>query len=240
MTHSVDILVAAAEAIRAGRPMRPRSSNDKEYFPQDWFVDRLRSLSLAYEQGGRNSYPDFWVGPEGYEIKSLSFATGKPARRDFDSNSTVPSGMKDGKNIFMVFFLYTGSGAEPRPVHSLVIAHIDLVNADHAIAGKHVNAGISGFGSYGDGHIRNRKMYRFPHPFTLVPSCVGRCRLITPQAWKLSDPRIRLAETVDRRVANAQVRSYTIDLQDQAHPDISVSPYPDGGQVNRFDVWEPA
>jgi hypothetical protein len=67
---------------------------------------------------GRNSYPDFWVGDddqttpiEGYEIKSLAFAKGKPARRDYDSNSTIPAGRKDGRDVFLVFFLYTGSGA---------------------------------------------------------------------------------------------------------------------------------
>jgi hypothetical protein len=54
--------------------MRPRSANDKEYFAQDCFIDRLRTAGLGYQQQGRNSYPDFWVSKEaqreGYEIKS--------------------------------------------------------------------------------------------------------------------------------------------------------------------------
>ncbi len=125
MTHSIEILVAASQAIAAGIHMRPRSSNDKEYFPQDWFADRVKALALPYAPQGRNSYPDFWVGDqatspvEGYEIKSLAFAKGRPARRDYDSNSTIPSGRKDGHDIFLVFFLYTGSGNAVRPVHSL-------------------------------------------------------------------------------------------------------------------------
>jgi len=128
MTHSIDIFLAAHKAIAAGRPMIPRSTNDKEYFPQDWFADRVGSLGLPLHLQGRNSYPDFWVGDtaqppsEGYEIKSLAFSNGKPARRDYDSNSTIPSGHKDGRDTFLVFFLYTGSGANPRPVHSLCIA----------------------------------------------------------------------------------------------------------------------
>lgn len=244
MTISVELLLAAHEAIQGDVAMLPRSAGDKEFFPQDWFIDRLRSLGLAegagYQQGGRNSYPDFWVQSEGFEIKSLSFSRGRPARSDYDSNSTVPSGTKDGKPVFLVFFLYTGSGADPRPVHSLVIAHTDLINADHAIAGEHVNAGISGFGSYADGHIRNRKMYRFPHPYSIEPSCLGRCRLITPASWSISDSRLRRVGTIDRTVADVQVRAYRIDLQDQANPAVMSTPYANAGIKNTFDVWEVA
>ncbi len=224
--------------------MTPRSANDKEYFPQDWFIDRLNALGTPYQQQVRNSYPDFWVGDlshqpkEGFEIKSLSFANGRPARKDYDSNSTVPSGKKDGHDVFLVFFLYTGSGASPRPVHSLVIAHTDLVNADHQIAGDHYNAGIPGFGSYADGHIRNRKMYRFPHPYEMLPSSIGQCRLITPAEWNLNDPRLTKVDSVQRTIAADQVQKYTIDLQHQQSPIITTIPYPDAGQVRDFDVWE--
>lgn len=99
MTHSIDIFVAAAAAVAGGIAMTPRSANDKEYFPQDWFADRISGLGLPFHAQGRNSYPDFWVGNEettpieGYEIKSLAFAKGKPARRDYDSNNIDPSGL---------------------------------------------------------------------------------------------------------------------------------------------------
>lgn len=238
MTHSVAIYLASERAVRAGIPMTPRSANDKEYFPQDWFADRLNTLQLRFVQNGRNSYPDFWVENEGYEVKCLRFARGKPARKDYDSNSTVPSGRNQDKDVFMVFFLYTGSGASDRYVTSLVIAHGDLINANHDIAGEHVNSGIAGFGSYADGHIRNRKMYRFPTPYSLVPSCIGRCRLITPAAWKIEDPKLVNVDTIDRTLAPMQVRSFEIDLQDQANPRIRSDPHPNAGQVLRFDVWE--
>ena len=81
MTHSVEIFIAAHQAIAAGVHMIPRSANDKEYFPQDWFDSRVGTLGLPLRPQGRNSYPDFWVGAEGcppvegYEIKSLAFST---------------------------------------------------------------------------------------------------------------------------------------------------------------------
>ena len=244
MTHSVDIFIQSHQAWQNGIPMMPRSANDKEYFPQDWFIDRLQASGIPYLTQGRNSYPDFWVGDpshqpkEGFEIKSLSFANGRPARKDYDSNSSVPSGKKDGHDVFLVFFLYTGSGADPRLVHSLVIAHTDLINADHQIAGDHYNAGIPGFGSYADGYIRNRKMYRFPHPYRLHPSCIGKCRLITPAKWNLNDYRLMKVDSLQRTIARDKVQKYTIDLQHQQTPKITTNPYPNAGQVHNFDVWE--
>ncbi|MEJ2388683.1 MAG: hypothetical protein P8Y27_15670 [Chromatiaceae bacterium] len=59
MTHSIEIFLAAQRAISASVHMIPRSANDKEYFPQDWFADRVRELGLLCAQQGRNSYPDF-------------------------------------------------------------------------------------------------------------------------------------------------------------------------------------
>ena len=246
MSHAVEVFLEAHCARQAGVAMIPRSPRDKEFFPQDWFIDRLQATGLPYVQNGRNSYPDFWVGEattptvEGFEIKSLSYATGKPARADYDSNSTVPSGKKDGRNIFLVFFLYTSTGASPRPVHSLVFAHTDLVNADHQIAGDHINAGVAGFGSYGDGNIRNRKMYRFPHPYALRPALVGRCSLIVPASWRLRDARLRHVGTIARTVALHRVRKYTIDLQDQANPIVDTEPYPNAGERLEFEVFEAA
>ncbi len=109
-----NLFLEMVSAVRRGVPMIPRSANDKEYFAQDWFIDRLKSLGLPFKQQGRNSYPDFWVGEgerEGFEIKSLAFASGRPARKDLDFNSTIPSGLKQGHPVFLVFFLYTGTGA---------------------------------------------------------------------------------------------------------------------------------
>ncbi len=242
-THCTDLFVAAAAAAAGGVAMTPRSPNDKEYFPQDWLIDRLNAIGLPFDQQGRNSYPDFWVGSrqrqpvEGYEVKSLSFSKGKPARKDYDSNSTIPSGRKEGKDIFLVFFLYTGKGAQPRPVHSLCIAHTDFINCDHAVADGHVNVAIHEFGSYADGFIRNRKMYVFPHPLSLYPAGLGGCRLIVPASWNIADPRLIKIETLEREIAADTVRSYTIDLHNQGHVDVDKVAATDGGRVLRFDVF---
>jgi hypothetical protein len=224
--------------------MIPRSANDKEYFPQDWFEERVSTLGLTLHQQGRNSYPDFWVGDaaqppcEGYEIKSLAFANGRPARKDYDSNSTIPSGSKDGRDLFLVFFLYTGAGVSPRPVHSLCIAHGDLINADHEVAAAHVNDGIEGFGSYGDGFIRDRKMYRFPQPFTLDPTGIGRCRLILPVEWGLSDPHLVQVGTLERTIFATSLDSYSVYLDGKTKPAKNGTPRADAGTMRRFSVFE--
>ena len=244
MTHSIDIFIAAVAAVSGGIAMTPRSTNDKEYFPQDWFADRVSGLGLPFQAQGRNSYPDFWVGNEettpieGYEIKSLAFAKGKPARRDYDSNSTIPAGRKDGRDVFLVFFLYTGSGANLRPVHSLCIAHADLINMDHETAAAHVNEGIDGFGSYGDGFIRDRKMYRFPHPYTINPGGLGRCRLIVPSEWAVSDPRLRPCGHIGRTIAASALQSYTVHLDGQTPATKQHAHRSDAGEQRNFDVFE--
>lgn len=246
MTHSVEIFLAAEAAVAAGVAMTPRSANDKEYFPQDWLADRVESLRLPLDPQGRNSYPDFWIGDdgkpprEGYEVKSLAFSNGKPARRDYDSNSTIPSGRNDGHDCFLVFVLYTGSGAAPRPVHSLCIAHGDLINADHETADAHVNEGIEGFGSYGDGFIRDRKMYRFPHPLTLDPGGIGRCRLILPMEWGVADPRLVHVDTLERAIAPKELVSYSIHLDGRTKATKNAHQRPDAGQIRQFGIFERA
>ena len=224
--------------------MMPRSANDKEYFAQDWFIDRLQTLKVEFVQQGRNSYPDFWVGAgddrEGFEIKSLAFTKGKPARKDIDFNSTIPSGRKQGSNVFLVFFLYTGTGVDDRAVHSISVAHGDLLNADHALADEHLNVAVHSFGSFADGFIRNRKMYVFPHPITIDPDSLEKHRLIVPQEWNLQDRRLRKVKTIDRTVAPQTVDSYTIRLRGRGEAEANSVPAVQAGQVLRFDVLEPA
>jgi len=243
-TRAVDILLELARACRQGVRMVPRSASDKEYFAQDWFIDRLKAVRLAFEQQGRNSYPDFWVGKgeliEGFEVKSLAFAGGKPARKDIDFNSTIPSGRKEGRNVFLVFFLYTGSGSDERVVHSVSVTHGDLLNADHALAAEHLNVAVHKFGSFADGFIRNRKMYVFPHPITIDPDGLGRHRLIVPQEWAVQDKRLRKVKTIDRTIAPQTVDSYTIRLRGRGEAEVNSKPAPDAGRVLRFDVFESA
>lgn len=244
MTRSVEIFLAAHHAMASGLYMIPRSANDKEYFPQDWFAEQVNALGLPLVPQGRNSYPDFWVGDdatspvEGYEIKSLAFNHGRPARKDYDSNSTIPSGRKGGKDVFLVFFLYAGSGASPRPVHSLCIAHGDVINADHLVAAAHVNEAIKGFGSYGEEFIRDRKMYVFPHPFAVYPAGIGRCSLILPSDHGVSDSRLVRVGVLERTVATEALDGYEVHLDGKTKATKRTTQRPDAGQRRRFDIFE--
>jgi hypothetical protein len=241
-TRAIDIFCEICEAIRRGKAMKPRSADDKEYFAQDWFIDRLQSLAVPFQQQGRNSYPDFWVGRdqdiEGFEIKSLAFTKGKPARKDIDFNSTIPSGQKEGRNVYLVFFLYTGAGKQDRTVHSVSVAHGDLINADHQLADEHLNVAVHLFGSFADGFIRNRKMYVFPHPITIDPDGLGRQRLIVPSDWRLKDDRLRKVKVLDRRIADQTIDRYTIRLRGKGEAEVQSVPAADAGKVLGFDVFE--
>lgn len=243
-THAIDIFYEMCDACRRGQCMHPRSANDKEYFAQDWFIERLEALGLPHVQQGRNSYPDFWVGGsddrEGYEIKSLAFTNGRPARRDIDFNSTIPSGSKQGSPVFIVFFLYSGSGADDRTVHSMSVAHGDVINNDHSLADDHLNVAVHDFGSFADGFIRNRKMYVFPHPISIDTEGLGKNRLIVPASWRLADSRIRRVKTIDRTVAAETVDRYTIRLRGRGQAEVVKEPAPQASQVHRFDVFEMA
>jgi hypothetical protein len=241
-THVTDIFIEAARAMAARVPMIPRSAGDKEYFPQDWFIDRIKAVNLPYQQQGRNSYPDFWVGTnpcEGFEVKSLAFANGRAARSDYDCNSSIPSGRKQERDVFLAFFLYTGSGISPRPVHSLSIAHADVINSDHMVADSHMNPAAHQFGSYGDGFIRNRKMYVFPHPFSLDPAGMGKCRLIAPSTWQLSQsPKLRQVGTLTRTANATEIDSYTVNLKAAGTLSITRTPYRSAGNQYVFDIFE--
>lgn len=242
--HSIEVYLEMAKAIPQGLAMQPRSANDKEYFAQDWFADRLRSLGVPFCQQGRNSYPDYWVGEgedrQGFEVKSLAFVNGRPARKDIDFNSTIPSGRKAGCEVFLVFFLYTGAGKHPRPVHSVSVAHGDLINCDSELADEHLNVKVARFGSFADGFIRNRKMYVFPHPITIDPDGLGRTRLIVPASWRVADPRLRKIKTLDRTVAAETVDHYTIRLRGRGQAEVGMASAPNANSVLHFDVFEPA
>jgi len=241
-TYAIEVFCQMCSACGEGVRMVPRSANDKEYFAQDWFIDRLEALGLPYVQQGRNTYPDFWVGRdearEGYEIKSLAFARGRPARKDIDFNSTIPSGCKESSTTFIVFFLYTGRGSEERTVHSVSLSHGDLINADHELADEHLNVAVHDFGSFADGFIRNRKMYVFPHPISIDTEGLGRNHLIVPSAWDLSDPRIKKVEIIDRTIALQTIDRYTIRLRGRGQAEVVSVPAEDAGKVHRFDVFE--
>jgi len=244
MTHSIEIFIAAHQAMAAGIDMIPRSAGDKEAFAHDWFAARVGSLGLPLHPQGRHHYPDFWVGEEthppaeGYEVQSLALRNARPARKDYDSDSRLPTQPKDPRDCFLVFLLYSGSGGKPRAIHSLCIAHRDLIDADHEGAKSHLEEKIEDFGSYGDGTIRSRKQYRFPTPFTLDATGLGRCRLILPTDWAPADPRLVQVGTLERSIAYTMLDNYCIHLDGTTRPTRHANPRHDAGQVRRFQVFE--
>lgn len=100
------LLVAARDN---NRFIRRESRADKEFHFQNWIRDRLTETGLQFEQGGRNSYPDFRLVnmPEGYEIKGLAYPGRVPT---FDSNSQSPTGFHNGRSIYYVRPIPEGPG----------------------------------------------------------------------------------------------------------------------------------
>ncbi len=163
-TTSFDVFEQCVLAVQAGELIESVSAKDKEFHFQNWFQKRLHKLGVHSEGSGRNTYPDFSLVEftEGYEIKGLAW----PGReRDYDSNSQVPTGYHNGRQIFYVFGRYpadvtaypdAGGGRRQYPVVDLVVCHGDFLNADHEYI--HKNKSVKGFGTYGDIMIRDRKM----------------------------------------------------------------------------------
>src|SRR5437899_6334352 len=94
----LDIVTECMNACRNGVLIKRESAADKEFHFQNWFKSRLETLKVNFDQGGRNTYPDFILvqKPEGFEIKGLAF----PGREaSYDSNSQVPTGYHNGRQI---------------------------------------------------------------------------------------------------------------------------------------------
>lgn len=209
----VDLFVACNAAVDSGVLIHRSSRQDKEFHFQNWFRDRVDELGLLYDPPSRNSYPDFkLVGPaEGYEVKGLAY----PGREaTYDSNSQVPTGYHNGRNIFYVFGRYPKEpDGDDYPVIDLVMCHGDYLNADHSYV--HENKSVRGFGSYGDIMIRDRKMYVSPTPFALTDGTAGQRTLILPKEVT-ADPRVRLAGELVRIESSRLVVGYKFDFADNS------------------------
>jgi hypothetical protein len=216
-TTCFDVFEQCVLAVQAGELIESISARDKEFHFQNWFQKRLETLGAHFERGGRNSYPDFTLVEytEGYEVKGLAW----PGReRNYDSNSQLPSGYHNGRQIFYVFGRYPadlstyterGNGRRQYPVVDLVICHGDFLNATHNYV--HQNKSIKGFGSYGDIMIRDRKMYVAPTPFALTEGTTGLMTLILPSIMD-ADARVQEVGRLSRVEADTLVVGYTFDL----------------------------
>lgn len=240
-TTCFDVFEQCVLAIQAGDLIESLSAKDKEFHFQNWFQRRLQALSLHFEGSGRNIYPDFCLVEytEGYEIKGLAW----PGReRNYDSNSQVPTGRHNGRQIFYVFGRYPadltqfadqGSGIRQYPVIDLVICHGDFLNADHDYI--HRNQNVKGFGTYGDIMIRDRKMYVAPTPFALTVGTTGLMTLIIPQNME-TDERFREVGSLNRIESDTLVIDYSFDLRTNAITAERI-PNPSTGIKHRFTAY---
>ncbi|RYG12173.1 MAG: hypothetical protein EOO07_19470 [Chitinophagaceae bacterium] len=210
MSLILDVYKACHEAIRDGILITKESAQDKEYHFQNWFKERLITLNAAFDEPGRNTYPDFRMvnEPVGFELKGLQ----SPGRiTNYDSNSQVPTGLHNGREVYYVFGRYDQIPIDPKkfPVLDLIICHGDFLNANHEYV--HKNKNVKGFGSYGDIMIRDRKMYVCPTPYSLTEGTEGQITLIAPSALILTDD-FEIVGSITRVECEEEIVSYEFDL----------------------------
>lgn len=241
MTTCFDVFEQCVIAHQEGELIESLSEKDKEFHFQNWFEKRLQNLSFHFDKNGRNTYPDFLIVEftEAYEIKGLA----SPGReRDYDSNSQVPTGLHNGRQIFYVFGRYPsdlspytaqGNGQRQYPLVDMVICHGDFLNADHNYI--HKNKSVKGFGTYGDIMIRDRKMYVAPTPFALTEGTTGLMTLILPESMQ-ADPRFQIVGRLARIEADTLMVGYNFDLRTNKLQAESV-PNPRAGTRHNFIAY---
>jgi hypothetical protein len=224
------------DAIRRDVLIKRANLKDKEFHFQNWFKKRLDETGFDYEQGGRNSYPDFRIVKftEGYELKGLAY----PGRDvTFDSNSQTPTGAHNGRSIYYVFGRYPKKpDGNSYPVLDLVVCHGDFLNADHQY--KHKNRNVKGFGTYGDLMIRDRKMYVVPTPFHLVDGTAHKRTLILPEKFIVGKGFIEVGQ-LKRIEAPELIVGYSFDLQTNVIVPQKI-PNPSNGREHTFKAWRVA
>lgn len=229
----LDVFVCCVNAILKNKLIRRESRQDKEFHFQNWFKARLTETRLNFDEGGRNSYPDFRLVAftDGFEVKGLAY----PGREaNYDCNSQVPSGNHNGRSIFYVFGRYPSEpDGNTYPVLDLVVCHGDFLNADHTYV--HKNKSVKGFGSYGDIMIRDRKMYVAPTPFGLTIGTAHRQTLILPVGFRV-DSRFREVGKLIRHETGKLIVGYTFDLQSNTlKPELADNP--DAGKTHEFRAY---
>lgn len=230
MTAIFDFFRGCVRAIEGGVLIQRQSSQDKEFHFQHWVRDRISETAHLFEEGGRNSYPDFRFVhlPEGCEAKGLAY----PGRwLNYDSNSQVPTGLHNGRDIYYVFGRYPRHpDGDTYPVLDLVVCHGDFLNADHEYT--HENKGIRGFGSYGDILIRDRKMYVAPTPYGLLEGVAHQQTLIVPLNVDLPSGFKEVGSLIRAEVDELVVQ-YAFDLRNNTMNTVKVA-NPSAGRQHVF------
>lgn len=233
MSNASAIFKLCVQAIRDGELIEREGRSDKEFHFQNWFKRRLEALQLNFDSPGRNTYPDFRLVhfPEGYELKGLAY----PGREaSYDSNSQVPCGEHNGRQVFYVFGRYPRNpDGNSYPVLDLVLCHGSFLNADNDYV--HKNKSFRGFGTYGDILIRDRKMYVCPTPFALTEGTAHRRTLIVPHDHPVDDELVEIG-TLTRREIEQMVVAYSFDLRTNEIETTQV-PNPNAGREHVFKAF---
>lgn len=232
MTTYEGIFAECSTAIANGVKIKKTGAKDKEFFFQEWFEARLGALKIQFDPPARNSYPDFRIvkTTEGYELKGLAFP-GRTA--DFDSNSQVPCGEHNGRQVFYVFGRYPKDGGTSFPLLDLIICHGDFLNVTRGYV--HKNRNVKAFGSYGDIMIRDRKMYVVPSPFALTDGTTRQQTLILPEGFPVTK-QLRAVGTLTRTEAHRLVSGYHFNLEtNELTP--SYVPNPHAGTKHAFTAY---
>jgi hypothetical protein len=228
-----EIFRRIVRAHKSSQFIHRESRSDKEFHFQNWVKRRIAETGLQFEQGGRNSYPDFRMVhmAEGFEIKGLAY----PGREaTFDSNSQVPTGYHNGRVIYYIFGRYPADpDGNEYPVTDIVLCHGDFLNANHEY--EHENKSVRGFGTYGDISIRDRKMYVVPTPFALAANLAHFMTLILP-AKANPGGGFELVADLSRKEAPQLVVAYNFDLRTNELV-ADVLPNPNAGRKHLFRAW---
>jgi len=103
------VFTECVTAIKDGKLISRENRQDKEFHFQNWFLARLDDTSIHYEQGGRNSYPDFRIVhiAEGYEGKRISLPRTRSKLR-----LQQPSSVRQSQRTLHLLYLWTLPGRE--------------------------------------------------------------------------------------------------------------------------------
>lgn len=233
LSQAAVLFETCVNAIRRGELIHREGDKDKEFHFQNWFKRRLGDLKVNFEEGGRNSYPDFRLvnSTEGYEIKGLAY----PGREtNYDSNSQPPCGHYNGREVYYAFGRYPAKpDGTSYPVIDFVLCHGSFLNAvgDYV----HKNKNFRGFGSYGDIMVRDRKMYVVPTPFALAENTAHHRTLILPASDSAPAGFEAVGELM-RREVDEVVCAYAFDLRTNELTTTKV-PNPNAGREHRFVAY---
>jgi hypothetical protein len=232
---AAQLFIACVEDIEV--PVAFRSASDKEYGFQDWVLDRLIATGLAFQESGRNGYPDLKLTdtPDGFEVKSLAH----PGRIEtMDTNSRPPGGFHDGREIYYVFGRYLRDPPKSLSgeVRDFVLYHGDLVDPSRDYV--HKNRSFKTFGRYGDVMIRDRKMYVPKTAQGILSGLDDEFTLVLPASTG-ELPGLSIVNTIVRCEVGELVLSYEFDFASNSLT-TKTMPNPTAGREHSFNIYRPA